>query len=1016
METPCFSIPTSTTVIQPEQPIVSTVNESTPCAEYSIPTQIWLADQLTKLSPARLAPFDDLLEPIEVPTKTKVPFLQDEELKARVIQEAVQAEKDRRDSMMLKARGRFAQLVHESATEGRPKSAIFLAPERAATQYSKLTINEPVNNSELHRPPSIDYVKSRTVSSKLDKHISEYPEYKEAMTNQRQQRKTSRKAASPSWRSVRAKSPESIDGILAKTAPHLLDNKRFKPQYHLVETYVDNLSTTPLQNYKSIGTKDTRPSSCFLSSERDKYVPSLAYRQNKTESELKAPRLMAEKASDPKRARCTVRCSSANVEARERQNEDSNGLNLVPSEHARKSSRERTSARETLDNRDFCVEHSAPDRLIRETDKTKPSKEQVTRALGTRSIASRSVTNHTYKRNERSVSPWKDWRIKNSLSVRQPEVVTDLLVTDDKGNDPQKQKDSLMAIARQKGKVDERLRDQGVKAKRNMSGAQESLPNDPASVDAQYETKDIDAKAIKVKLDEKYGQKRFRNNVSMENSRIDIIKENTNAIQGTQPIDRRLVAQLRQEHVRKLGAGRNSSELRYSPNRRAQSIIAKAKQSAFCLEDEESSTVYADGNARSPSSRRGASLPPDEPHRISGCSSTTARLTNRIPVHDRIKYKTSAYIPDYSKTSGRDQSPGHRHLCNVSPMEAPQSAPARARGTSCGKRGAPTSPRYHDMQGLLYTPAGLPVPKSLVSMLSDNILGNIKEIPASTITADVEGAQTFLVAREHTDYTGVRRFSAQRPISVNDLHSSPGRNHVPMSQQSPRSRPITQSGMRYDSKRAAEPFQPVVDNFDFMPNAEATIEEANLERKRYNMTHPTLTLASKMPKTGREVVPGKMAAYTLTNLNVPMSTMITKANETQAGAELHRPIISTSHFDYIEQLDVRSAGAYVKPRVKVPRIMPNKFEGSNMEASRLGLDLKIGLLDDEYMQGSKFYDKTHIDDCFKSVASSPCFSLQTTRPEFVKKGHDITYKVNYSAVEPRIATSPSMARQRRRFK
>lgn len=75
METPCFSIPTSTTVIQPEQPIVSTVNESTPCAEYSIPTQIWLADQLTKLSPARLAPFDDLLEPIEVPTKQKSPVL-----------------------------------------------------------------------------------------------------------------------------------------------------------------------------------------------------------------------------------------------------------------------------------------------------------------------------------------------------------------------------------------------------------------------------------------------------------------------------------------------------------------------------------------------------------------------------------------------------------------------------------------------------------------------------------------------------------------------------------------------------------------------------------------------------------------------------------------------------------------------------------------------------------------------------------------------------------------------------
>lgn len=1014
METSCFSIPTSTTVIQPEKPIISTVNASTPRAEYSIPTQIWLADQLTKLSPTRSGPADDLLEPVGVPLKTKVPFLQDDDLKTRVIQEAVQAEKDRRDSMMLKARGRFAQIVHDNSTEGRPKSAIFLAPERSATQHSKLTINEPVNNSELHRPPSLDYVKSRTVSSKLDKHISDYPEYKEAMTNQRQQRRTNKKAPPLSQKSTRAESPGSVDEILAKAAPHLLANKRFKPQHQLVETYVDSLSQTPLQNYKSIGTRDTRPSSCFLSSERDRYVPSLAYRQNKTESELKAPRLMAEKASSSKRTASAARCSSANLEMREGQNEDNNDPIKVPVGPATKPTHRMKLARDELDDGAVHAEHSAPDRLIKERDKARPDKEQANRTVGTRSIASRSIANHAYKRSERSISPWKDWRIKNSLSVRQPEIVADLPMDDDV-DAPQKQKDSLRTVIKQKNKIDERLNDQNRKLKRSTSGAPESLPDDPASVDAQYGTKNIDSKVIKAKLEEKYGQKRFKNNMSAESSRIDIIKENTNAIKGTQSIDRKLVAQLRQEHVRKLGAGRNSSELKYSPNRRAQSIIAKAKQSAFCLEDEESSTAYTDGNTQSPSSRRGTSLPPDEHHRISSRTGTAERLRDRIPVHDRIKYRNSAYIPDYSKTPGRDQSPGHRHLCNVSPIEAPLSAPAKAR-TSYGKRGAPTSPRYHDMQGLLYTPAGLPVPKSLVCMLSDNILGNIKEIPASTITADVEGAQTLLVAREHTDYTGVRRFSAQKPISVNDLQPSPGRNHVPMSQQSPRSRPITQSGMRYDSKRAAEPFQPVIDNFDFMPNADATIEESNLERKRYDMIHPTLTLASKMPKTGREVVPGKMAAYMLTNLNVPTSTMITKTGETLAGAELYRPVISTSHFDYTEQLDVRDAGAYVKPRVKVPRIMPNKFEGSNMEAGRLGLGLKIGLLDEDYMQSSKFYDKTHIDDCFKSVTSSPCFSLQTTRPEFAKQGYDVTYKVNYSAVEPRVTTSPSMARQQRRFK
>lgn len=1014
METPCFSIPTSTTVIQPEQPVVSTVNASTPRAKYSVSTQIWLADQLTKLSPTRADPVDDLLGPIEVPTTTKVPFLQDSDLKARVIQEAVQAEKDRRDSMMLKARGKFAQMVHENATEGRPKSAIFLAPERTANQCSKLTINEPVNNSELHRPPSIEYVKSRTVSSKLDKHISEYPEYKEAMSNQRQQRKANKKAVSPTRKGVRAESPGSVDDVLAKTAPHLLANKRFKPQYHLVETYVDNLSQTPLQNYKSIGTKDTRPSSCFLSSERDKYVPSLAYRQNKTESELKAPRLMAEKVSSPKRAANAARCSSAALDIKEKQNGNDIDIIQAPTDPTIKPSHDIKSARGRSTDKAYYAEHSAPDRFVKETNKMGVSRDQTNKPMGTRSVASRSVNNHVYRRNERSISPWKDWRIKNSLSVRQPEIITDLPMDDDSENALQRQKDSLKTITKQKSKIDERIRDHNMNVRRSTSGAPDSLPDDPTSVDARYGIKDIDTKAIKARLDEKYGQRRFKNNISAESARVDIIKENTNSMKGAQSIDRRLVAQLRQEHVRKLGAGRNSSELRYSPNKQAQSIIAKAKQSAFCVEDEESNSAYTDGNSNSPSPRRGASLPPEH-YGMSIRTGTVGRLKDRIPVHDKIKYRNNAYIPDYSKTSGREQSPGHRHLCNVSPIEAPQSASVKTRGSSYGKRGA-TSPRYHEMQGLLYTPAGLPVPQSLVCMLSDNILGNIKEIPASTITADVEGARTVLVAREHTDYTGVRRFSAQRPISVNDLHASPGRNHVPMSQQSPRSRPITQSGMRYDSKRAAEPFQPVVDNFNFMPDANATIEEANLERKRYDMVHPTLTLASKMPKTGREVVPGKMAAYMLTNLNVPTSTMITKTGETLAGEELYKPVISTSHFDYTEQIDVRNAGAYVKPRVKVPRIMPDKFEGSNMEAGRLGLGLKIGLLDEDYMQSSKFYDRTHIDDCFKSVTSSPCFSLQTTRPQFAKQGYDIAYKVNYSAVEPRVTTSPSMARQQRRFK
>lgn len=1015
METPCFSIPTSTTVIQPEQPMVNTINASTSHAEYSIPTQIWLADQLTKLSPTRVDPMDSLLGPIEVPTTTKVPFLQDNDLKARVIQEAVQAEKDRKDSMMLKARGRFAQKVHENATEGRPKSAIFLGPERTATQYSKLTINEPVNNSELHRPPSIEYVKSRTVSSKLDKHISEYPEYKEAMLNQRQQRKTNRKSISPTKKGVRAESPGSIDSILAKKAPHLLANKRFKPQYHLVETYVDTLSQTPLQNYKSIGTKDTRPSSCFLSSERDKYVPVLAYRQNKTESELKAPRLIAEKASSPKRSTSAARCSSVAPNLKAKQNEDNNDTAQGHKNPATKPSHDVKLPRNKLNDKSHCIEHSTPDRFIKETSKIGMSEEQIDKTVGTRSIASRSINNHIYKRNERSISPWKDWRIKNSLSVRQPEIIIDLPMDDDNENTLQRQTDSLRTITRQRSKADECIRDQNMKMKGSTNGASESLPDDPVSVGDHYGINSIDTKVIRSKLDEKYGQKRFKNNISAESTRINIIKENTNSLKGMQSIDRRLVAQLRQEHVRKLGAGRNSSELKYNPSKQAQNIITKAKQSAFCLEDEESSIAYTTGNSNTSSPRRGTSLPLNEHRGISIHTGVEGRLKDQIPIHDKIKYKNSVYIPDYSKTSGRDQSPGHRHLCNVSSIEAPQSASAKTRSNSYEKRST-VSPNYREMQGLLYTPAGLPVPQSLVSMLSDNILGNIKEIPASTITADVEGAKTVLVAKEHTDYTGVRRFSAQRPISVNDLHSSPGRNHVPMSQQSPRSRPITQSGMRYDSKRAAEPFQPVIDNFNFMPNANATIEEANMERKRYNMVHPTLPLASKMPTTGREVVPGKMAAYMLTNLNVPTSTMITKTGETLAGEELYRPVISTSHFDYMEQIDVRDAGAYVKPRVKVPRIMPDKFEGSNVEAGRLGLGLKIGLLDEDYMQSSKFYDKTHIDDCFKSVTSSPCFSLQTTRPQFAKQGYDMIYKVNYSAVEPRITTSPSIARQQQRFK
>ncbi|TNJ26894.1 hypothetical protein GMRT_10526 [Giardia muris] len=889
-----FLIPTSATVIRPDASV----------------DHIYEAEALTEpvawIPAGEARPGSATLKASGRTRPTTVPSLNDEGLRERVLQEAMQAQAARHDDLRRKARGKWAQQEHERRikSERRARSSVFLAPERGATRYTKTDLMRPVNDSELMLTPKLDFVRPRSPQVILRRRI-ESPSTPGSAEPTQQKRVSSTRSsthASVRTRAATGKSGEALPGS----------------------------GPGPTE-------KPPRPSSCFLTPGRDQYVSPLAFRMNKPAAELQGrkptirPRPQGKVAPDT-----SEEVKDSTEPAEPIRSKVSTNASAVTGLEGRPTS---ASGRAKLMIEDMELPVQGPVQRVRSRPATADTPTHLN-AQPVRTVASRAQANHAYVRNQRSISPWRDWRIKDGAAAAEPT-------------------------------------EKAQYALRGRAQAQTRASDDlPLGDLTRSEVQAMATRHRRVAPLPTYAPTGPKVGPTAPTS------GQTRARATTQP-DRKLVAAIRQERVRKTSIHRGKDPASaYTPSRRLQRLQEKADKTAF--------RAGTRGGCVSEPASPGIQRTPRNSDAV------------RQSIDERLKYQNAAYLPDYRTCLGRSSLPRSRSECGLTPLQQADSRPA-----STPARGGLD---HRDMQGMLYTQQGLPVPASLAYMLTDNVLGTVKEIQPGGGHEPQDGP--LLAVRDEPVIS--RRFSPARPVSVNDLKRRHG-GFPAMQKQISRSKPQSQQGLRYDSHLSPNAFtRPSDEPPTCVPDAQATIAETNIERRRYNLTHPSVPLASKMPVTGREIMPGKMAPYCITNLNVPTATLLVKT--IQAGEELCRPVISTSHFDYSEQLDVTDAGNYIRPRVRGPTFREDYSTSANLDTGRLAVDSRIALLDKEYMESSKFYDRKHIDECYKHKAGAPAFATQTRRRMEARPTVDVFYKVNYSAVDPRIPSGLAIEKQQCRFK
>jgi len=188
---------------------------------------------------------------------------------------------------------------------------------------------------------------------------------------------------------------------------------------------------------------------------------------------------------------------------------------------------------------------------------------------------------------------------------------------------------------------------------------------------------------------------------------------------------------------------------------------------------------------------------------------------------------------------------------------------------------------------------------------------------------------------------------------------------------------------------------------------EETKQLAEKERRVYAMTHPSVPLAGKMARTGRDSIQGRMTAAETTNLSVPITSILVR----DEGTGRLSPAVKTNFFDYEAMIDSQPAFEYTRPRLVAHRIP----DGSP-DRSRIASEGAVGLLNPEEQAGRPFYDHTHISDVYPDSPAVPDFAHQDRRR--VPRGDvfDLQYNVRYGQVEKRSPALVDIGRQPNRFR
>lgn len=467
---------------------------------------------------------------------------------------------------------------------------------------------------------------------------------------------------------------------------------------------------------------------------------------------------------------------------------------------------------------------------------------------------------------------------------------------------------------------------------------------------------------------------------------IDILKENTRLMRGEEVADPKLVALLRQKHIR----GPPSQKAR--PKTCDHALRSSAPMS-------QGSRKTLPGEAPDFDLRR--------PHpRPSG------RTYANMPARDSRGYgrtqALSAEAQAHTATSGRDGGAGG----------------ARSARGSAGGDQVPSA-----LGRLLFTTDGAPLSRTLLSQVSNKITSEVRPVRARSgplRPSDAESQPRFEISPQNDKKRWNTSPLRGTYASVRDLRPNAS-EHVPsLAKQLPRS--ATAGAFRTDPlasflDRPASLAEIAAQGGSDFPTAgqwrkvggdgvttaelmEETTRITEKERRVYAMTHPSVPLAGRMARTGRNSIQGRMTAAETTNLSVPITSILVPDGETGRFS----PAVKTNFFDYEAMIDSRGAFEYTRPRLVAHRIP----DGSP-DRSRLASEGAVGLLNAGEQAARPFYDRTHISDVYPDANSVPDFSYQDKRRAPRKDVFDLRYDVRYDQVESKSPSLVDMGRQPNRF-
>lgn len=170
-----FVIPPSPTIIQPEKPVESAQTVFSPDTALPIPSQLWIAGQLNVIgsiggkSPLATSHVSDVVPPDHPADASPVFAAPDAEYQAMVAQDSLQKELSKIHESRIKARGSYARMQHDTLVkrEHRPRSAVFLSPEREKLQATRTEVSVSIPRREIYAPASQELVRPKAPGVRL---------------------------------------------------------------------------------------------------------------------------------------------------------------------------------------------------------------------------------------------------------------------------------------------------------------------------------------------------------------------------------------------------------------------------------------------------------------------------------------------------------------------------------------------------------------------------------------------------------------------------------------------------------------------------------------------------------------------------------------------------------------------------------------------------------------------------------------------------------------------------------